>query len=120
MLTLRSAIYSIALGLSLGGCVKWQAETAAPAAVMSTNPKVMRIQRRDGVVLELVRVEIANDTLTGLQPGSARAGRPYNRVSIPVAEIARIGSRRADIRRIAAAVVAAPLAYFAGGFLIGR
>jgi hypothetical protein len=118
-LSLRRATGWLVPGLLLVGCVKWHPESASPDAVAASSPKAIRVERRDGVVVELVRVDVANDTLTGLQPRSSPAGKPLNRVAIPVDQIARIGSRRADSRRMIAGIIALPLAYFASRFLMG-
>lgn len=101
------------------GCARWQPETGSPAAIVGRHPTAVRVETRNGSVVELVRTEVVGDTLTGLEAGSAPGGAPLRRVAIPVEQIERIGSKRGDARRIVAAALAAPLAYVAGGFLMG-
>jgi hypothetical protein len=106
------------LCLPASGCTRWQVENTSPVNVLQSKPKAVRVERMDGTVVELVRPETAGDTLTGLVPGSAPPGTPLQRVAIPFDEISRLASRRADMRRTVAGALAAPLAYFAGGFMM--
>jgi hypothetical protein len=103
--------------LSIAGCTRWQMESS-PAGLAERKPKAVRAERLDGTVVELVRVEQVDDSLTGLVPHSAPAGAPLQRVTLPVDEIARVASKRSDTRRTIIAVVAAPLAYLASSFMV--
>ena len=105
--------------LTLFGCSKWQVEQGSPATLLGYDPPgAIRIERRDGSVVELIQAKVQSDTLTGLVPGSAAPGTPFRRVSIPLTDVQRLASRRSDTRRTIAAALTAPLVYFAGGFLM--
>ena len=109
----------LSLAPALSGCSKWQIESPIPASLSSTTrDRTVRVERQDGRVFELVQVEVGEDTLTGLIPGSARPGAPLHRVTVPMADVSRVASKRGDIRRILAAMAAVPLVYFGGSYLM--
>jgi hypothetical protein len=109
----------LSLSLALSGCSKWQLESPTPASLTSsTRDRTIRVERQDGTVHELVQVEVGEDTLTGLIPGSALPGTPLHRVTVAMTDVRRVASKRGDIRRILGAMAAVPLVYFGGSYLM--
>jgi hypothetical protein len=116
----RTACFLIlSLTITSSGCSKWQLESPAPASLSSsTHNRAIRVERLDGRVVELVQVEVGEDTLTGLVPGSAEPGAPLHRVTVRMADVSRVASKRGDLKRLLAAMAAVPLVYFAGSYLM--
>ena len=63
----RQPLAALLLGLTLGGCHSWRVATGNPSqAVLQEPSRTIRVQTRDGRVLEIDEPKVVGDSIRGL------------------------------------------------------
>lgn len=93
----------------VAGCTHWVAQDQAPAQVLAERgPDRIHVTTRDGRVFLLANPAIAHDTLSGVLPGTATAGQPLRRFTMPVADVKAISIQQRSVSRTLSLVVLLP------------
>ena len=107
----RQPLAALLLGLTLGGCHSWRVETGNPSQAIASQPsRSIRVQKRDGEVLEIDLPKVVGDSIRGL-----RADRFGNiRVVVALADVRRLESNHLSGRKSALFVTGIVLVVVAG------
>ena len=63
----RQPLAALLLGLTLGGCQSWRVEPGNSSQVIAQFPRhAIRVQKRDGEVLEIDAPKVVDDSIRGL------------------------------------------------------
>ena len=92
----RQPLAALLLGLTLGGCTNWHVQTGSPSQIvrqpspgMRTPPHTIRVQKRDGEIVEIDQPKVVGDSIRGVlrkvqgEPIGAVALSDVSRVETP-------------------------------------
>ena len=121
MIRFRRVPAAAAMLVAANACSQWQIEPRPAQAIVADGaPARLRVELRDGSVVDLSAPTVVGDTLYGLIPGSQPAGRPLDRRAVPLADVERVALQRKQMLLTTGSIILLPLAYLAGGYLMAQ